>query len=71
VGGSALKNFSTDLKLVSVVLVLSVEGRVRVDPVDGLHVLSYQRQDLLLRLQVVFLLKKMQKIKKKIKNAKL
>ena len=46
------------LELVPVVLVLAVEGRVRVDAVDGLDVLSDQRQDLLLRLGVVALLEK-------------
>jgi hypothetical protein len=51
-----MKENDSYLELVTVVLVLPVEGRVRINPIDGLDVLSNERQNLFFGFKIIFFL---------------
>jgi hypothetical protein len=51
-----MKEEDSYLELVTVVLVLPVEGRVRINPIDGLDVLSNERQNLFFGFKIIFFL---------------
>ncbi len=51
-----MKENDSYLELVTVVLVLPVEGRVRINTIDGLDVLSNERQNLFFSFKIIFFL---------------